>query len=252
MKNTNIAKKLPCKVETIKKVAQDIAVVTLKLPASEKFDYSPGQYIDILLKDGKRRSYSMANSPNEKNIIELHIKHTPGGAFTDAIFSDGSTSINHVKEKDILRLEGPLGTFFLREKNENIIFLASGTGIAPIKAIFEKIIKSKLNKKILLYWGVRKPNDLYIHDLINSWLTKLTNFSYIPVVSEAEKKDKWNGRTGFVHEAVIQDFPDLKNYNIYACGAPIMINSALKDFVNLCKLPKENFYSDAFTSAADK
>ena len=251
MNNTNVSKKLPCRVEQIKKVASDVALVKLKLPANEKFDFLPGQYIDILLKDGKRRSYSMANAPNEKNIIELHIKHTPGGAFTDSIFSEDK-STNHIKEKDILRLEGPLGTFYLRNDLDNLIFLASGTGIAPIKAIFEQLINTNFSKKIQLYWGVRKPQDLYIHDLVRSWATQLNDFTYVPVISEAGIEDNWNGRTGFVHNAVIKDFPNLKDYKIYACGAPIMINAALKDFVNLCNLPKENFYSDAFTTAADK
>ena len=251
MNNTNPSKKLPCRVEKIEKVAGDIALVKLKLPANDKFDYFPGQYIDILLKDGKRRSYSMANAPNSNNIIELHIKHTPGGAFTDSIFSD-DLSTDHVKEKDILRLEGPLGTFFLRNDHDNLIFLASGTGIAPIKAIFEQLIESNLRKKIKLYWGVRKPKDLYIKDLVNSWSSQLNDFNYIPVVSEAESKDNWNGRTGFVHKAVMEDIPNLANYNIYACGSPIMINSAYEDFIKLCNLPKENFYSDAFTTAADK
>jgi len=142
--------------------------------------------------------------------------------------------------------------FFLRNDHDNLIFLASGTGIAPIKAIFEQLIESNLRKKIKLYWGVRKPKDLYIKDLVNSWSSQLNDFNYIPVVSEAESKDNWNGRTGFVHKAVMEDIPNLANYNIYACGSPIMINSAYEDFIKLCNLPKENFYSDAFTTAADK
>ena len=130
--------------------------------------------------------------------------------------------------------------------------MASGTGIAPIKAIFEQLISTNFSKKVQLYWGVRKPKDLYINDLIESWASQLNDFNYVPVISEAEIEDKWNGRTGFVHKAVIEDFPNLKDHKIYACGAPVMINSALEDFVNLCNLPKENFYSDAFTTAADK
>jgi len=245
-------KKLPCRVESIQKKAEDIAIVKLKLPSSERFDFIAGQYVDILLKDGKRRSYSMANAPNQDNFVELHIKHTPGGAFTDAIFGDGTPSINAIREKDILRLEGPLGTFFLREDSSRpIIFLASGTGFAPIKAVIENAITKGIDREIHLFWGVRKPSELYMCDLAENWEKTLKNFKFVPVVSDEINKSEWSGKTGFVHHAVISEFPDLSGYSVYSCGSPIMVQSAQKDFVKSCNLPQEQFFSDAFTTAAD-
>ncbi|OUW06439.1 MAG: CDP-6-deoxy-delta-3,4-glucoseen reductase [Betaproteobacteria bacterium TMED156] len=245
-------KKLPCRVESIEKKAEDIAIVKLKLPASEKFNYYAGQYVDILLKDGKRRSYSMANPSNLQNLLELHIRHSPGGAFTDAIFESGTSSINSVKVKDILRLEGPLGTFFLREDSSKpIIFLASGTGFAPIKAVAEYAFSKNIQREMFLFWGVRKPSELYMHDSVTEWTRQFSNFKYIPVVSDNVEKKQWSGKTGFVHHAVIDEFPDLQNYSVYSCGSPIMVRSAQKDFVENCNLPEREFYSDAFTTAAD-
>jgi CDP-4-dehydro-6-deoxyglucose reductase len=245
-------KKIPCRVESIQKKAEDIAIVKLKLPSSETFNFLAGQYVDILLKDGKRRSYSMANTPNNDNIVELHIRHTPGGAFTDAIFGDGTPSINAVKEKDILRLEGPLGTFFLREDSTRpIIFLASGTGFAPIKAVIEHAIDKGIDREMNLFWGVRKPSELYMSELASNWEKRVQNFKYTPVVSDEFSINDWTGKTGFVHHAVISQFPDLTDYSVYSCGAPIMVQSALEDFVGKCKLPEEQFFADAFTTAAD-
>ena len=245
-------RKMPCRVRSISRVAQDVAVVKLQLPATEKFDYLAGQYIDILLKDGKRRSYSMASAPHQDSIIELHIRHTPGGAFTDALFGSGSPSANAVKEKDILRFEGPQGTFFLREDSTKpIVFLASGTGFAPIKAVVEYIAMKNIRRPMVLYWGGRRPHDLYQADLAEQWVKSLPDFRFIPVVSDALPEDQWSGRTGFVHRAVMEDYPDLSGHQVYACGAPIVVQSAQKDFVRECRLPEEEFFADAFTTAAD-
>jgi CDP-4-dehydro-6-deoxyglucose reductase len=169
----------------------------------------------------------------------------PGGVFTDHVFGA-------MKEKDILRFEGPLGTFFLREdSNKPIVLLASGTGFAPIKAIVEHWAHAKSTRPIALYWGGRRPKDLYMHALCESWAQSLPNFSYIPVISDALEEDHWTGRTGFVHRAVMEDLSDLSAYQVYACGAPIVIDSAQKDFTSQCQLPVDEFYADAFTSEAD-
>ena len=245
-------RKVPCRVQSITKAAPDVAIVNLQLPANDKFEFLAGQYIDILLKDGKRRSYSMANAPHQGNVIELHIRHTPGGAFTDAIFGSGTPSANAVKEKDILRFEGPQGTFFLREDSTKpMVMLASGTGFAPIKAVIEHAASKNITRPIVLYWGGRRPQDLYQMDLAKQWEKTLPNFKFVPVVSDALPEDNWSGRTGFVHKAVMEDFPDLSGHQVYACGAPIVVQSALKDFVAQCKLPEDEFFADAFTTAAD-
>ncbi|CDG84810.1 CDP-6-deoxy-delta-3,4-glucoseen reductase [Janthinobacterium agaricidamnosum] len=238
-------KKMPSRVTTIDKVAPDVVVLTLQLPASERLQYRAGQYIEFMLRDGKRRSYSMASAPGAEGPVTLHIRHLPGGLFTDQVFGT-------MKERDILRFEGPLGTFFLREDSDKpMVLLASGTGFAPIKAIVEQMIHLKSQRPMTLYWGGRRPQDLYMDALCRQWAAELPNFSYVPVVSNPQADDQWNGRGGFVHQAVIDDLPDLSGYQVYACGAPVVVDSARRDFVQLCKLPADEFLADAFTTEAD-
>ncbi|MQR01811.1 CDP-6-deoxy-delta-3,4-glucoseen reductase [Glaciimonas soli] len=238
-------RKMPTRIAKIDKVADDVVVISLQLPASERLQYLAGQYVEFLLRDGKRRSYSMANAPHKDEHITLHIRHMPGGLFTDQVF-------NTLKERDILRFEGPLGTFFLREDSDKpIVLLASGTGFAPIKALVEQVIHNDSKRAMTLYWGGRRPQDLYMHALCEEWARTIPNFTYVPVISDANDADHWTGRTGFVHQAVVDDFADLSNHQVYACGAPIVVESAQRDFIALCKLPAEEFYADAFTSEAD-
>lgn len=242
-------RKMPSRVMQFDKLTDDVMVVQLQLPASEPFRYYAGQYIEFILKDGRRRSYSMASPPSDNNLVELHIRHMPGGVFTDHVFGAGATQL---KVREILRVEGPFGSFFLREDTDKpIVLLASGTGFAPIKAIVERMAASGNDRKVVLYWGGRRPHDLYMHDKVLEWVKGMPNLSYVPVVSEATPDDAWGGRTGFVHRAVMQDIPDLSGYQVYACGAPIMVDSARKDFIHERGLPEEEFYADAFTSAAD-
>jgi CDP-4-dehydro-6-deoxyglucose reductase len=237
-------KKMPSRVSTIEKVAPDVVVISLQLPANETLQYRAGQYIEFLLRDGKRRSYSMATAP-DNGPITLHIRHMPGGLFTDQVFST-------MKERDILRFEGPLGTFFVREDTDKpMVLLASGTGFAPIKAIVEHLVQTGSQRAMTLYWGGRRPQDLYMDALCREWAAKLPNFKYVPVVSNAEAEDNWSGRTGFVHQAVMADLPDMSAYQVYSCGAPIMVETAKADFVAKCALPEEEFYADAFTTEAD-
>lgn len=238
-------KKLPCRVAKLEKLTDDVMLVALQLPAAERLQYRAGQYVEFLLKDGKRRSYSMANAPHLDEHITLHIRHMPGGVFTDHVFGA-------MKERDILRFEGPLGTFFLREESDKpIVLLASGTGFAPIKAIIEHAAHQKTARPMTLYWGGRRPQDLYMHALCEEWTRTLPNFKYVPVVSDALPEDGWSGRTGFVHQAVMQDLPDLSGHQVYACGAPLMIEAAQRDFAAQCGLPEAEFYADSFTSEAD-
>jgi CDP-4-dehydro-6-deoxyglucose reductase len=238
-------KKLPSRVAKIDRVADDVIVLALQLPATERLQYLAGQYVEFLLKDGKRRSYSLANAPHSDENLTLHIRHMPGGLFTDQVF-------NTMKERDILRFEGPLGTFFLREDSDKpMVLLASGTGFAPIKAIIEHAAHKKTDRAMTLYWGGRRPKDLYLHALCEQWAANIPNFRYVPVISDATPEDGWNGRSGFVHRAVLEDLPDLSGHQVYACGAPIMVDSAKRDFVAQGGLPAEEFYADAFTSEAD-
>lgn len=238
-------KKMPSRVARLERVTDDVMIVSLQLPANERLQYRAGQYIEFLLKDGKRRSYSMANPPHSDELLTVHIRHMPGGQFTDHVF-------NTMKERDILRFEGPFGSFFLREDSHKpIVLLASGTGFAPIKAIIEHAALQKIERAMTLYWGGRRPQDLYMNALCEEWVSTIPNFKYVPVVSDALSEDVWIGRSGFVHLAVMNDLPDLSEYQVYACGAPIMVDSAKRDFVALCKLPVEEFFADAFTTEAD-
>jgi len=238
-------KKMPTRVAKLEKLSDDVMLIALQLPANERLQYRAGQYIEFMLRDGKRRSYSMANAPHLDEQITLHVRHMPGGLFTDQVFST-------MKERDILRFEGPHGTFFLREDSDKpIVLLASGTGFAPIKALVEHLIYTESARPVSLYWGGRRPADLYMAALCEEWAAKLPNFTYIPVVSDALPEDQWNGRTGFVHHAVLADFADLSAHQVYACGAPIVVESAQRDFVAQRQLPAEEFYADSFTSEAD-
>ena len=242
-------RKLPSRVTSISRPAADVAVLQLQLPATETFKFYAGQYVELILKDGKRRSYSMANPPHAAAALELHIRHLPGGLFTDHVFGVGTTQM---KEREILRIEGPLGSFFLREDSDlPIVMVASGTGFAPIKAIIEHMVHQDIKRPVTLYWGGRRPCDLYMHALAQNWAATIPNFSYIPVVSDALPEDAWTGRTGFVHKAVMQDFPDLAGHQVYACGAPIVVDSARREFVAQCHLPDDAFFADSFTSEAD-
>lgn len=243
-------RKLPCRVAAIEDAAPDVKIVSLQLPANERLQYLAGQYVELLLRDGSRRSYSMGCAPHLAERIELHIRHMPGGKFTDALF--GATQ-PVIKERDIMRFEGPLGTFFLREDSDApIILLASGTGFAPIKAIIEHAVFKDIRRPMTLYWGGRRPRDLYMNDRCEQWAREIPGFRYVPVVSDALPEDHWAGRTGFVHHAVMADHPDLAAFQVYACGAPIVIDSARQDFTTRCGLPDDQFFADAFTSAADQ
>ncbi len=242
-------KKLPVRVAALDRPAPDVAIIRLQLPAAERLQYLPGQYVEILLKDGRRRSYSMAGAPGLAEQIELHVRHTPGGAFSDHVFGAGPTQM---KERDILRFEGPLGSFFLRDDSAKpIVMVASGTGFAPIKAIVEYAVMKALDRPITLYWGGRRPHDLYMDELARSWEDALPSFRYVPVVSDAIDDDRWTGREGFVHRAVMEDFADLSGHQVYACGAPVMVDAARRDFAATCGLPDDEFYADAFTTEAD-
>ena len=242
-------RKMPARVIEFNRLADDVMQVMVQLPPSEPFRYYAGQYIEFILKDGSRRSYSMANAPRDNNLVELHIRHMPGGVFTDHVFGAGATQM---KPREILRVEGPLGSFFLRDDiNKPIIFLASGTGFAPIQAIIERMIENRDARPCVLYWGGRRPHDLYCNEKARQWENALPNFRYIPVVSDALPEDTWDGRTGFVHQAVVQDIPDMSDHQVYACGAPIVIESAKREFVRQCGLSEELFFADAFTSQAD-
>jgi len=235
---------LPCRVEKLEKVSHDVAVLSLKLPTNERLQFLAGQYIDIHTKDGKKRSFSLANAPHTDELVQLHIRHVAGGTFSDYVF-------NQMREREIFRFTGPLGSFFLREDSDKpIILLCSGTGFAPIKGMVEHAIHKKISRPMTLYWGARSRADLYMPELAEKWQAEVPGFKFIPVLSEPKEEDNWQGRTGFVHEAVLNDIAHLGNYQVYACGAPVMVEAAYGAFIGQ-GLPPDEFFSDAFFLSKD-
>lgn len=236
---------LPCRVEKVERPADDVAILYLKLPTGERLQFLAGQYVDILLKEGKRRSFSLANAPHDDQFLQLHVRKSPGGAFSNYVFEQ-------MKERAILRFEGPLGTFYLREDSDKpMIFVAGGTGFAPIKAQIEHLFHHGDDRPIVLYWGARARKDLYLPDMPVKWQQDHPNFTFIPVLSDPSPDDQWQGRTRLVHQAVLDDFKDLSGYQVYACGAPAMTDIAKQTFVEERGLPEDEFYCDAFTPSVD-
>ncbi|MFM9998864.1 MAG: CDP-6-deoxy-delta-3,4-glucoseen reductase, partial [Burkholderiaceae bacterium] len=239
-------RKMPSRVVSIERLSHDVIRLQMQLPANEPFLYHAGQYVEFILRDGVRRSYSMANASHRGPGLELHIRHMPGGKFTDHVFGA-------MKEKEIQRIEGPFGSFYLREDSEKpIVLLASGTGFAPIKALIEHMQFKGIVRPATLYWGGRRPQDLYMDAWVRSTLRDMPTLSYVPVVSDALPEDGWSGRSGFVHRAVLEDLPDLHAHQVYACGAPVVVDSARRDFCELAGLDEEAFYADSFITEADK
>ena len=238
-------KTLPARVESLRKLSHDVMEMTLKLPATERLQFLAGQYIDFLLQDGRKRSFSLANAPSNDNYLELHLRHVGGGYFTDQVF-------NEMQAKTLVRIEGPHGSFYLRDDSQRpLILMAGGTGFAPLKSIIEQmLLEGSPDRPIYLYWGVRAEQDLYHNDLAKKWDFQHKNIHYIPVLSDSDGKENWQGRTGFVHQAVADDFADLSGFDVYMSGPPPMINAA-KTVFSQQGLPNEQLYSDAFDYSAD-
>ena len=233
-------KTLPSRIEKLERLAPDVIEMHLRLPASERLQFLAGQYIDILLKDGKRRSFSLANAPHDDALLQLHIRHVPDGLFTEQVFSS-------MKLRDILRFNGPHGSFYLREDSKKpMILLAGGTGFAPIKALVEHAIAENCERRIYVYWGAKARVDLYMPSLPEQWPAAHQNISYIPVLSEPAENDQWHGRTGLVHQAVTVDHENLADFQVYACGSPGMIEATKRDFI-AAGLPEDEFFADIFS-----
>ena len=231
---------MPARVQKMEKLSHDVMALFLKLPSNERMQFMAGQYVDFLLKDGKRRAFSLANAPHSDDLLEMHLRLIPGGQFTQYVF-------NEMQEKSILRLEGPFGSFYLREDTDKpVIFVAGGTGFAPIKGIIEHMMHHKMQRQVILYWGARAGEDLYMPELPQQWQADYPGFTYIPVLSEPSAEENWQGRTGLVHEAVLEDHADLSSYQVYCCGAPQMVETAHQEFQKH-GMPEDEFFSDAFT-----
>jgi CDP-4-dehydro-6-deoxyglucose reductase len=237
-------KTLPCRVSRLERLNHDVMLMSLKLPQNKAFTYLAGQYIDILLRDGRRRSFSLANAPVEGGELELHVRLVPGGFFTGKLFSS-------MKEKDLLRLQGPLGTFFLRKESQKpVILVAGGTGFAPIKAIIEMSLRDGVERPMHLFWGARTEPDLYMDALARQWSDRYPHIDYTPVLSETGPDSGWSGETGWVHESVVRCHPDLSRHEVYMSGPPPMIDAGSDAFLKH-GLPEESLFFDSFEFAAD-
>ena len=234
---------LPCRVYRMARLADDVMVLQLELPMGERLRFMAGQHIAILTKDQKQRNFSLANAPHEDGFLELHIRRIEGGVFTRHVFDE-------MKERDILRIKGPLGEFRLREDSDKpIIFVADGTGFAPLRAMIEHALHIGLQRPMYLYWGGRRAGDLYMLDEAQRWEERGVRFT--PVLSDVLPDDRWTGRNGAVHQAVLDDFGDLSGHEVYACGTPGMVNAARRDLAAQRGLPEASFLSSAFVPAQE-
>lgn len=238
------AKTLPARIDRLERVAPDVMLMELKLPASERLQFLAGQYIEILLKDGRRRAFSLANAPHDDARLQLHIRHVPGGVFTGQVFGA-------MKERDMLRFNGPHGSFFVRDESPKpIVLVAGGTGFAPIKSIVEHLVAEGSARPMAVYWGGRTRADLYLLALGERWAA--AGIRFVPVLSDALASDDWQGRGGLVHRAVMDDYSDLSGHQVYVCGSPAMVAAARSDLVGQCHLPDHEFFADSFALATDK
>ncbi len=232
---------LPCRVQQVDHLAHDVVRLMLKLPDNQRLQFRAGQYLDFVLADGSKRAFSIANAPEDDALIELHIRHVDGGKFTDWVFGQ-------MQDKAILRIEAPHGSFVLDEESPRPwLFIGGGTGLAPLKSQIEHAFHTGTTRPMRLYWGVRSRRDLYLPDLPEQWARAHANFSYVPVLSEPDAD--WEGRSGFVHEAVIEDIPNLADYDIYMAGPPVMVGAAREAF-RARGVPDAQMHYDAFEYAA--
>ncbi len=235
---------LPVRVASLALLTRDVMEVRLRLPKQALFSYIPGQYIDVFMRDGKRRGFSIAGAPAREELV-LHVRQVPNGRFTSHIFQSA-------KVNDVLRFEGPLGTFFLRQESDRpIIMVAGGTGFAPLKAMLENALASPFERPTHLFWGVRTAHDLYQLDLIAKWCEQYpSQFQFTPALSERSADDGWDGEAGWVHEVVLQHYPDLSAYEVYASGPPPMIDAIRHHFPGR-GLDLDCLYFDSFEFSSD-
>ena len=237
-----VSKIMPCRVEKINKLSKDVVQLLIKIPGSQSLQYLAGQYIDLIHPDFEPRAFSIANAPVNSSTIELHIRIIDGGEFTNYVF-------NELNEKSILQIEGPKGSFYFKEDSINpAILVAGGTGFAPIKSIVEHMLETENDRELFIYWGVRDEPDIYM-SLPEEWAVKYNNIHFVSVLSEPN--EHWKGRVGFVHDSVLEDFEDLIDYEVYACGPPVMVEAVASNFAKK-GMNKDNFYSDAFEFAFEQ
>ena len=233
---------LPVRVAEKRQLAHDVMLLGLHLPAGERLQFLAGQYVDVLLRDGRRRAFSLANAPADDEQLELHVRLVPGGSFSGYVFRD-------LRERALMRIRGPLGSFYLRKDREGpIVLVAGGTGFAPVKAMLDELVVEGTGRAVHLYCGVRSRRDLYMQPFVEGWRKRMPALRYTPVLSDPMPEDEWDGCTGFVHEAVLEDFPDLASADVYASGPPAMVDAVRRTFLARGADP-ERLHSDSFDYA---
>ncbi|HYF21426.1 MAG TPA: FAD-binding oxidoreductase [Ramlibacter sp.] len=237
-------KPLTAKVLRIDKPAPDVAVLKLRFPAGVRAKFKAGQYLKVLLDGGEERCFSMANPPQANDGAELHIRYLPGGRFAEAVF-------NTLKPGDPVSVRMPLGDFTIREAEQPLVFVAGGTGFAPVQSMVEDLLRRNVQRPIRIYFGARTPQQLYPTRVVEQWRQRRPDIHYVPVVSDPQPADGWEGRTGLVHLAVLQDHASLAGQAVYACGAPAMIDAARASFT-AAGLAPQDFHCDAFVPAAER
>jgi CDP-4-dehydro-6-deoxyglucose reductase len=234
-------------VKAMSLAAPDVMVLDMRLPITSPLFFAAGQFIDVILPGGKRRSYSLATAPQIGGDVDLrlHVRRVAGGLFSEHVFT-------RMRARELLLFEGPLGACVLREDGDRpIVLVAGGTGYAPIRSIIEASLKRGTGRRMTLYWGCRSRQDLYLAEEPVAWAAAHPNFSFIPVLSEPRPGDGWGGRVGPVHEAVMDDLPDLSACQAYVCGAPAMVSAARAGFIDACGLPRHQFFAESFFTEAD-
>jgi CDP-4-dehydro-6-deoxyglucose reductase len=239
-----VVKSLPCRIERLQLLAPDIMAVFLRLPGHETFHFVPGQYLDIMLPQSRRRSFSIANPPDDAQLIELHVRRVASGEFTQQLFSG-------MKEKTLLRIEGPLGQFwFRRESPRPALLIGGGTGYAPLRSMLRALLSVGDRRSLHLYWGAQKLRELYEDEQLRELCAQHPNLRYTPVLSDPSPDDRWQGRRGLVHAAALEDHPQFAGVDVYVSGPPAMVEAVRHEFKER-GLPPEQLFFDSFDYAPD-
>ena len=239
-----LVKSLPSRIERLERLAPDVVAVFLRLPGREQFNYVAGQYLDVMLPQNRRRSFSIANPPHDAQLIELHVRRVASGEFTQQLFSGAA-------EKTLLRIEGPLGQFWFREESPRpALLIGGGTGYAPLRAMLRHLLEKGDQRPLHFYWGAQLRCDLYEDERVRNWCKQYPNLSYTPVLSNPRADDPWQGRIGWVHAAALEDHPNLADFDVYTAGPPAMVEALRHEFTAK-GLPHEQLFFDSFDFAPD-
>jgi len=245
-------KTLPCRIAQLTALAPDVMQVMLRLPAVERLRFHAGQYLDVLLEGGRRRSFSIASPPHDSELIELHVRRVSGGGFTERLFGAAAAGADAaaIAVGALLRIEGPVGQFSYREGAGPALMIAGGTGFAPLKSMLRHVLETGIHRDIYLYWGARQARDVYEEARVLEWVRRCPQLKFTAVLSEASAAAPSHTRIGWVHEAVLADHPDLAGFEVYAAGPPAMIEAIRASFPRH-GLPPERLYFDSFDYAPD-